>query len=765
MLEEAKTLRKNVTAHVWNGTPGRNDSFEIMEPFTIEFVIRASALTVYNSDATYTDMSVGDYKYSFAPYGEENGAQNLFNKNNYANEITYYVGGQFISAENWWNEGRTFGETTIYDANWTKRHAMYTVYGGTFREGDVSFGKYYSYNRTNRAYFRYTGAVAYDSDERTYKDVNGNDLYIFVYVTTQSLSADWDTSGASFGYRGGNVPVKANVSSKVNGFKSTLEVITRVESGKMQSFDFGSSLTANHGKFYDKVNNRFVIDPFANGNAFERSGSKMYKGTKYTMLVDGVTFVEDNVNGTYKKVGNQYIELTYQELGEYTYFPNYIYIRGEGATSSVRVPIEWDMSGVNFSYAGGSFYAYAVINANGEFDYGVEDYTNSLGVQRVRVEVVISDRTITGMASNTELNSLKGYANATSKTYINAYDYKLPEMPNVLRLYTAGNKAVNFYERGVSNSDADYAGVLSWSYNKFRPTYEGGVIFVTANLTGADGSTQSYDIPFLVDRRYVHHIMSNTSGVSFNAYVNNDGNAFTNTTFTIPANFQVDPNNGNTLSLPSSYNVTFRVQTPTYNASTGDITWSATTTQADSAATLFRHVIVSMPAGLKWNIGSSGITTPDSSYNATIQIRSQQRIIVPVTIKSSFAVSGVTLTDLDVSTSGWRDTLPTSYTYNGNKVKIAWYGTADIYRVGSTTAIEATYPVIFTSNNDTVELPTQGIRRVRYRLYAAVSTVVDVNGSLLATTAATSSKTAVDKGQTIPLAQFYISSMVTLTKN
>ena len=151
MLEEAKTLRKNVTAHVWNGTPGRNDSFEIMKPFTIEFVIRASALTVYNSDATYTDMSVGDYKYSFAPYGEENGAQNLFNKNNYANEITYYVGGQFISAENWWNEGRTFGETTIYDANWTKRHAMYTVYGGTFREGDVSFGKFYSYNRTNRA--------------------------------------------------------------------------------------------------------------------------------------------------------------------------------------------------------------------------------------------------------------------------------------------------------------------------------------------------------------------------------------------------------------------------------------------------------------------------------------------------------------------------------------------------------------------------------------------------------------------------------------
>ena len=765
MLEEAKTLRKNVTAHVWNGTPGRKDSFEIMEPFTIEFVIRASALTVYNSDATYTDMSVGDYKYSFAPYGEENGAQNLFNKNNYANEITYYVGGQFISAENWWNEGRTFGETTIYDANWTKRHAMYTVYGGNFREGDISFGKFYSYNRTNRAYFRYTGAVAYDSDERTYKDVNGNDLYIFVYVTTQSLSADWDTSGASFGYRGGNVPVKANVSSKVNGFKSTLEVITHVESGKMQSFDFGSSLTANHGKFYDKVNNRFVIDPFANGNAFERSGSKMYKGTKYTMLVDGVTFVEDNVNGTYKKVGNQYIELTYQELGEYTYFPNYIYIRGEGATSSVRVPIEWDMSGVNFSYAGGSFYAYAVINANGEFDYGVEDYTNSLGVQRVRVEVVISDRTITGMGTNTALNSLKGYANATSKTYINAYDYKLPEMPNVLRLYTAGNKAVNFYERGVSNSDANYAGVLSWSYNKFRPTYEGGVIFVTANLTGADGSTQSYDIPFLVDRRYVHHIMSNTSGVSFNAYVNNDGNAFTNTTFTIPANFQVDPNNGNTLSLPSSYNVTFRVQTPTYNASTGNVTWSATTTQADSAATLFRYVIVSMPAGLKWNISSSGITTPDSSYNATIQIRSQQRITVPVTIKSSFAVSGVTLTNLGVSTSGWRDTLPTSYTYNGNKVKIAWYGTADIYRVGSTTAIEATYPVMFTSNKDTVELPTQGIRRVRYRLYAAVSTVVDVNGSLLATTTATSSKTGVSIGQTIPLAQFYISSMVTLTKN
>ncbi|MDE7372480.1 MAG: hypothetical protein K2N18_00285, partial [Clostridia bacterium] len=123
--ETAGIIKQNVKATIWNNG-------EAITEFTMEFVIRASALTVYNTNITYKDMSVGDYRYNFAPYVSASDNKNLFRTQNYDNQITYYVDGQFVSASAWWNEGREIGETVTYNAAWTKRHAMYSVYGGPF---------------------------------------------------------------------------------------------------------------------------------------------------------------------------------------------------------------------------------------------------------------------------------------------------------------------------------------------------------------------------------------------------------------------------------------------------------------------------------------------------------------------------------------------------------------------------------------------------------------------------------------------------------
>ena len=639
-----------------------------------------------------------------------------------------------------------------------------------------------------------------------------------MYVTRQVLDINWDVTGASFTYRGGNVPVKASIKSAVNGFGSTVNVTTHVETGRAGSYELTSDLATN---------GVFNIDPFKNGDAFERPSDKVYRGTRYskdpssadgyredkngeykkvgekkyeklseaefgkdlyigkryTLSIDGVTYIEDNANGMYGNKGTEtkpeYYLLSYKELGDYTHFPTHITITPEGSTAKITVPVEWDMGSVNFDYNGGTYYAYAIINSNGEYDFvknvvGTNVIRNELGTQRIRVEVNIVSRTATALADTNikDVNgqTLVGYAfNDMANVqdgdkYINAYNYKLPEMPHSIKVNAGqGTNAATytFYERGYAQADS--AGSLAWTFNKFRPTYEGGLIYVTANLTGADGSTQTFDIPFLVDRRYVHHIMSTTSGVSFDAYVGKTGNTYTDGMFTTAKSFEVDPNNGYTLSLPSAYNATFRISKPTYNASTGEVTWSSETTQDDRDATLFRYVIVSMPANFNWDIKQGGITAGESEYNATIQIRSQQRITVPITVKAPVNITQ----QLSLNASNGATSLPTTYSYEGKNLRVVWYGTAYVYRVGNKTQVEAQYPVMFTSVNGTVQLPSFGIRKVEYKLYEAVGTIVDINNNILMTTTATGDKVkeGVAEGQTIPMAQYYIGAMLTTTYN
>lgn len=52
----------------------------------------------------------------------------------------------------------------------------------------------------------------------------------------------------------------------------------------------------------------------------------------------------------------------------------------------------------------------------------------------------------------------------------------------------------------VTYTTKDANHLLVWSFDEFRPSYNGGLIYVTAKLIGVDGNVQSYKIPFLVKR-------------------------------------------------------------------------------------------------------------------------------------------------------------------------------------------------------------------------------------------------------------------------
>ncbi|MDE6060969.1 MAG: hypothetical protein K2G31_05835, partial [Clostridia bacterium] len=784
----SSSFNRDVKVHIWNGNPSHSDSFEIMDAITIKFTIRTSAFTQYNSDLTYTDMSVdtNSYKYQFSPYASE--ADSMYNVDNYDKSVKYYVGGTFITAYSWWNDGRTIGDTTIYDSNWERRHAVYTVYGGetneSFVEGDRSFGYYYTYNRNARTYSLYNGVVKYDDSARTYSDENGNSLYVFTYVATQTLNVEWDLSVANYNYKGGNVYVKANVTSPMDGNKCSISVnvIVHVTESMASSYTFGSlNLTADERTFLTADNATFKVDPYGNLNLFERVGGT-YHGDLYAKQLDG-TFVLSK-NGTYKMVSEGvYEELTREELGEYKYLPKTIEVtRADGVR--VVLPITWDLSGVTVNYAGGTFTANALINEDGAYDYvRVEGGTkNSVGTQKIQVTFNVVDRTAIATTTNMSLSTRVGYVyvnrngNITLNTsgasyqYIDPYDWKVPTMPSTVSFFNASsndgdnNDYKTFYVTEPATKNDKYGGTLVWSYGKYRPSYLGGVVYVTAMLTGADGSTQSFDIPFLVARQLVTRLNS-VSGTNNSAYTANSYYTEVDSNGKAATSYMVNPYNPNRLSLPTAYTANLNVFYPTLTRVDGkDVVTFPTSASTTISGKSFNFVTVSMPANATWSGNSSGLDYSMAGKNATIQLGSQQRITVQIDSYpktnipnvGSLTVNGTSWTTTGATTMSKVSTLPATT----NSRPIVWYGKAYVYAIGSTTTVEAAIPVMFSSTSSTITLPTYGARKVTFRLFAVLGAVVNANGDVITTmTATTAEGTAIGSvrpvivGQTIPVGQ------------
>ena len=499
-----------------------------------------------------------------------------------------------------------------------------------------------------------------------------------------------------------------------------------------------------------------------------------YSGDRYeksSVATSG--YVKNNLDGTYKLVDGQYVELTEEELNrDYANFPTRLTVKL--ANGTVNVPVTWDFSGVNVTYAGGDYYAYAIVNYDGEYNYKATDSSsaNEVGTQRIRFNVKVLDRSIRegkdGIANETELKKLAGYAYGVSSgvaAFVNPYEYIKPTMPTELSLnerQTDGTYVAMTYSTRSNERK------LVWSFDEFRPSYNGGVIYVTAKLIGIDGNVQNYKIPFLVQKMEATAIKEAQTTVGSNGVTKLEekpgGYSSEIDSGKASSLFSIDPNDPNRLSMPYTYIATFNVYNPVYKA---DGTVEYPKTASGTTDIEFFYAIVSMPADEKYTVTSSGITTSASGNTATIQLGDQERI--SVTVVQTNANLAPTISSASGLCNKTTRTLQTTTTVNDQRVNVVWFGTAEVYSA-SDNSLVASYAVMFSSAGTSLTLPTSADRKIVYKLYAAVGTVVDSNGTVVTTENATTdwtytvdeeSVTVVKVGQSIPECQM-ITSMATI---
>ena len=346
-------------------------------------------------------------------------------------------------------------------------------------------------------------------------------------------------------------------------------------------------------------------------------------------------------------------------------------------------------------------------------------------------------------------------------SFVNPYEYIKPTMPTELSLnerQTDGTYVAMTYSTRSNERK------LVWSFDEFRPSYNGGVIYVTAKLIGIDGNVQNYKIPFLVQKMEAKRIEEAQTTVGSNGVTKlvpkSGGYSSEIVSGKASSSFSIDPNDPNRLSMPYTYIATFNVYNPVYKA---DGTVEYPKTASGTTDIEFFYAIVSMPADEKYTVTSSGITTSASGNTATIQLGDQERISVKV------VQTNANLAPTISSASGLHSgtTLQTTTTVSGNRVNVVWFGTAEVYSA-SDNSLVASYAVMFSSAGTSLTLPTSADRKIVYKLYAAVGTVVDSNGTVVTTEKATqdfaNSHSAVEVGQTIPVAQA-ISNLETIEWN
>ncbi len=695
-------VSKNVTIHAWSDNPDLEGVFEIA---TMQIVVEVAANKIDTVNSNVSGVNNSQKFYAYADSFEES----AYNTALYPTEVKYFVGGKFIKAQTWWEEGRTANEGSyIYSSVWEKRHTNYQVMGGEFVEGDVTGRTFYIKN--GQDFVIAQGTPIYDVDKGTYKDEFGNDLYVYIYVTTQILDASWDTSTISYTYEGGMTTAIAHLESRIDGNNCTqyVEVPIRIHSSEL--LEQVRADEVNISKYFVDSLGAFVVDPYDTTGIFDRVSG--YSGDRYVEDADDPTgFSKDNLDGTHKLVNGEYVPLTKSELDrEYVNFPSIVYIKtADGMVKAVQVV--WDFNSVNIHFAGGKFTAVAIINYEGEYNYN----GNDAGEQRIRAQFIVLDKSSKGIAdeSKAELMKLEGYNG--SNTFINPYDYRKPNMPTSLSVnvttYTdgvaTGIETLTYHQKsGVAGS----AGTLVWNFSSFRPTYEGGVVYVIAELTGNDGNRQKVEIPFVVSRVTASQITS-IGNIAYTSKVV-ASNAQTH--------YTIDVYNGATLNIPNSYEVVFDVKKPNQDNVFGDPSMWA---PAGQETRVFSSIIAVMPT-VHYTVTADGITSSANGATATLQLGNQERINVTLAYQATGSLAGV------ATPSTNSKQLQTRITYSGSRtIPVVYYGTATEYDTNGDVC--ATYAVTFSSPEHMCDLPSIGDRKIVYNLTAVLGAVVDANGSVL----------------------------------
>ena len=569
------TNEYKVTARVY---PNSTMDFELFS-FELTFTVKKVSVTRHNSTIASQNMSSDLLYDSFEVYEDADNGNSVYNTNNYLATTTFYPDGKFISLEEW---NKVASNSYRMSRYMTTGEYLYKVLGnGTVVDGRVAVDgngdrigtpTYYQYDSTTKTY--------------TVVDVQGTarNTYVFVYTVSQQLEVDWNVNQTALSVKGGDNYVYATVS---NGGAST-EVKVPI----------------------------FVLD-----------------GTAVAISADATDFVDSDAVSSYMEVTDNTLTFTFDPFvtpnvfeqlstGNYKYFPARATITVEGG-NTVNVPVTWDFGIAKVNCQGGTYNITAILDGS---EFGV-------GTQSVRARLVIIDRTAVGIveSANSGLTSNVGYmwqdSTGKTQTYINPYEYysstlSLPNSLTVEVKTATGTEQITF-----STTNNTYK--LAWSMRDFRPTYTGGITYLTAVLTGPDGSSQNLNIPFLVQKMTVSKITTvyyvdeervaspkiKATRYSTGAYTS----AVVNGVASVGYNLSLG-------SFPKGLKVTFTVENPVVD-SEGNVTFVTATNggtgwekhaNGDKFSKVFAYVSTIMP------------TTVTSNAVINVQIGSGERVKITI---------------------------------------------------------------------------------------------------------------------------------------
>lgn len=636
----------------------------VIGEISLDVSFKSVRINRYNSTIAADDLVT--LRYSFDVYG----ANTPFAYGEYNNDFVYYIDGKFVAKD-------------VYEAEY-KSNPAYKALGKTAE--DVFTPYYYLYDNTSKTY---SLAKAEDAN-----------CMVFVYTASDTIAIDsWNHASLSYTYTGGVRNTSANVKLD-NGSETGAVAAVNVPLNIKNAALTGEAVKFGKTDFDTSAENKFVkVDDEQNRIIFCDKDGNDFGGVNYFDIATQ-TFNFDPFSGIVLNA---------------KHFPTTgtaVTVSGEYAGLAVTV----DYANIGMTYQGGLYRVTITVSAI-DIKRGVNaDGTDNLlnikkQTARKDMAIVVSHNATLAATGNETLVGMEGMSAATA---IDPYEFSMSDfrdsLPTSIKV-AFDNGTERSYAVGASDGY-----VLNWKTSSMKVNYMGGKTYLTAQLTGPDGSTQELLIPMFVKRVIVTDI-TGTKGSNIGQKFTFGADGVSNEVFTI------DPYNVATHDLPKGYNVNFKVYMPKEDGSFGE-------PEQEPKNVTYNYIAVAMPSTLDLTVD---LAKKGGEGRATMQIGGGQRLSVKLEVKKvdvtggSYSAEDLVNKDAD----GNIISLNTKINVGGITVSVVWYGTAEVkYNAGQSTA---KYNVTFASPDSNFTIPAIANRKVTYTLTAYIGAIVDSAGRVLDT--------------------------------
>lgn len=637
----------------------------VIGEISLDVSFKSVRINRYNSTIAADDLVT--LRYSFDVYG----ANTPFAYGEYNDDFVYFIDGKFVAKD-------------VYEAEY-KSNPAYKALGKTAE--DVFTPYYYLYDNTSKTY---SLAKAEDAN-----------CMVFVYTASDTIAIDsWNHAALSYTYTGGVRNTSANVKLD-NGTETGAVTAVNVPLNIKNAALTGEAVKFGKTDFDTSAENKFVkVDDEQNRIIFCDKDGNDFGGVNYFDIATQ-TFNFDPFSGIVLNA---------------KHFPTTgtaVTVSGEYAGLAVTV----DYANIGMTYQGGPYRVTITVSAidikRGVNADGTDNLLN-IKKQTARKDMasVVSHNATLAATGNETLVGMEGMSAATA---IDPYEFSMSDfrdsLPTSIKVAFDNNGTERSYAVGASDGY-----VLNWKTSSMKVNYMGGKTYLTAQLTGPDGSTQELLIPMFVKRVIVTDI-TGTKGSNIGQKFTFGADGVSNEEFTI------DPYNVATHDLPKGYNVNFKVYMPKEDGSFGE-------PEQEPKNVTYNYIAVAMPSTLDLTVD---LAKKGGEGRATMQIGGGQRLSVKLEVKKvdvtggSYSAEDLVNKDAD----GNIISLNTKINVGGVTVSVVWYGTAKVsYNAGQSTA---EYKVTFASPGSNYTIPAIANRKVTYTLTAYIGAIVDSAGRVLDT--------------------------------